>query len=469
MIEPRVRRNIDSLSAQELDDYVHALTRIHEISDEDPERFDGYIYLEQLHDDLDTGPCEHANDTFLPWHRAHLWMFEEALRGSDPPRTANVTVPYWDFSALPSGKRYPNAFETGPAALLNGERLAGQICRPGVTGPCTRLPYPRGFLDRLLANPRWSTPDAAKSLLTFGGHAGGQSKCDDAFGDGRGSLENEVHDSMHGSYVGGLLASPSEAAQDPIFWSFHCFIDRLWWEWQQQDGFASDTDLDARLCGLFKSHKHVDANRFAVRDTIVPETQLGYTYDEVRVAEAADVNEIGVSEGPFFPTHPAADIVVTASAEPALVRTLDVTIPEPGFAAAHLRLAHVNAALAFSYGADVYLTPAGEELRTLDRDFRDRYLADTRFFWMRHHGGRQHDLTLDLGRVLGALSQEHAGEAWRLSVALAPAQANHAPHGGGDRHGHELDTEHIGLAAAAPPPDDAVMSMDFGELTLEVA
>jgi tyrosinase len=59
------------------------------------------------------GPCEHANDTFMPWHRAHLFEFEEALRRSDPPRTTKVTLPYCDWSAVPSGSRYPNSWRAG--------------------------------------------------------------------------------------------------------------------------------------------------------------------------------------------------------------------------------------------------------------------------------------------------------------------------------------------------------------------
>src|SRR5688572_20668049 len=88
---PRIRRNIDSLTPQELVDYEHAVSRLLAISQQDPDSIDGYTYFEQLHDG-ELGPCEHANDTFMPWHRAHLFLFEEALRRSDPPRTEKVTV-----------------------------------------------------------------------------------------------------------------------------------------------------------------------------------------------------------------------------------------------------------------------------------------------------------------------------------------------------------------------------------------
>ena len=91
--QPRIRRNIDSLTPAELADYEHAFAKLKEISDADRESIDGLQYFTDLHNTM-LGPCEHANDTFLPWHRAHLFLFEEALRRSDPPRTSNVTLPY---------------------------------------------------------------------------------------------------------------------------------------------------------------------------------------------------------------------------------------------------------------------------------------------------------------------------------------------------------------------------------------
>src|SRR3712207_8578991 len=79
--QPRIRKNIDSLTPAELADYEHAFTKLKEISDADPDSIDGLQYFTDLHNTM-LGPCEHANDTFLPWHRAHLFLFEEALRRS---------------------------------------------------------------------------------------------------------------------------------------------------------------------------------------------------------------------------------------------------------------------------------------------------------------------------------------------------------------------------------------------------
>lgn len=238
MADPvRVRRNIDDLDpdGEELKDYQHALRRLQEISIENPDSFDGYTYLEQLHDG-DAGPCEHYNDTFLPWHRAHLHVFEEALRRSDPPRTSNVTVPYWDWSALPSGSRYPKVFEDEDSILFRVGRKTESICKGNGLTECLLLPFPRQYLEtEVLTKKAWSVPvpDEPDGVpdLCFGGVAGGESSCQSAFGQGAGrleQLEQPAHNFMHGDYVGGDMAEPSLAALDPIFWSFHAYIDLLW-------------------------------------------------------------------------------------------------------------------------------------------------------------------------------------------------------------------------------------------------
>jgi hypothetical protein len=78
MTPSRTRKNIDTLTAQEVADYEHGFAKLKEISDANADSFDGLTYFQNLHNSM-LGPCEHANDTFLPWHRAHLFLSEEAL------------------------------------------------------------------------------------------------------------------------------------------------------------------------------------------------------------------------------------------------------------------------------------------------------------------------------------------------------------------------------------------------------
>ena len=141
-----IRKSIDSLTAAELADYEHAFAKLKEISEADPSDIDGLQYFQDLHNTM-LGPCEHANDTFMPWHRAHLFEFEEALRRSDPPRTANVALPYWDWSGaaerrpLPEGVREPGLRSASRVPQRPGylpHRGRGAVRRAAVPAPVPR-------------------------------------------------------------------------------------------------------------------------------------------------------------------------------------------------------------------------------------------------------------------------------------------------------------------------------------------
>ena len=55
-------------------------------------------------------------------------------------------------------------------------------------------------------------------------------------------LEN-VHDAVH-VWVGGAMSAVPTAAYDPVFWSHHAMIDRLWYIWQiSQKGAQPPADL----------------------------------------------------------------------------------------------------------------------------------------------------------------------------------------------------------------------------------
>jgi tyrosinase len=55
-----------------------------------------------------------------------------------------------------------------------------------------------------------------------------------SFVDVSGQLQN-IHDAVHG-WVGGQMGVISTAAFDPIFWTHHTMIDRLWYQWQLKHG-----------------------------------------------------------------------------------------------------------------------------------------------------------------------------------------------------------------------------------------
>jgi tyrosinase len=51
----------------------------------------------------------------------------------------------------------------------------------------------------------------------------------------------DIHDSVHG-WTGGDMGQVARAAFDPIFWSHHCMIDRVWYLWQLKNGINNIPD-----------------------------------------------------------------------------------------------------------------------------------------------------------------------------------------------------------------------------------
>jgi tyrosinase len=221
------RKDINSLSATEIADYIHALNILRQRSASNPDDPTGYDFQAGLHNDPTIGPCEHGNDLFLAWHRAHLHYFEKLLQESDAPRTANVTIPYWDWLHKESVGKFPAAFD-----------------EPGLSEP------DRNLTDTLLPADTREIVTEERDWSAFGGYPREHPGSD------YGRLELDGHNYMHPFYIGGKMADSSTAAEDPIYFSFHCFIDLLWAEWQRRNGMPAPTSPNADLRGFSSQPKH---------------------------------------------------------------------------------------------------------------------------------------------------------------------------------------------------------------------
>ncbi len=209
--QTRVRKHVCDLSDAEWTALDHAFQKLEALPEDDP---NNYIRWAQIHGSgmpISTGPCKHGSEQIWPWHRAYLIWFENALRASDPPITANVTLPYWDWTQPPTGVRYPIQFETLPGLLPVGTDCpTPSTCRN--TTPHPSAPFDAKTIASIQAIPDWSL---------YGGLAVSA-----------GSLELQPHNTIHGAYIGGLNASNLNAARDPLFWGHHSNLDRLWSEFQ---------------------------------------------------------------------------------------------------------------------------------------------------------------------------------------------------------------------------------------------
>jgi tyrosinase len=153
---------------------------------------------------------------FLPWHRAYLYTWEMAMRD----RVPGVTLPWWDWTLGPPRQNgLPSIFTDrrgadGQPNPLLGFRINLPQTRPPIVHNTTRSP---GAPDEL---PTQDKVDECLAATDWGDFN---------------SLLEDVHDQVHG-WVSGDMGVIGTAAFDPVFWSHHAMIDRIWSMWQARNG-----------------------------------------------------------------------------------------------------------------------------------------------------------------------------------------------------------------------------------------
>jgi tyrosinase len=267
------RRNVKTLTMQERAEYVAAILKLKEMpSPYDPSMnwYDQFVYWHiklQMCDPNSTEPMMmgHGAPAFLPWHRQHLLLFDQAL---DMVSETAVSIPYWDWTDRDApGVIFTDDFMGGDGdfgnnnAVMTGpfrkDAFVIKIDPPGLSGggsPAVqrilgrpeRLPT-QAEIDDALQVPLYDTAPwtlASDPMMSFrsrlegngGGFAigGGGESCPASgvmpLPIGGMALHNAIHVWVNGSLL--TAASPN----DPVFFQHHNNVDRIWDQWQQIHG-----------------------------------------------------------------------------------------------------------------------------------------------------------------------------------------------------------------------------------------
>lgn len=212
------RKNVRNLADDELAALREAFERVYRIRDNR-----GYQYFAGIHGLPLPYYCQHGNTLFLPWHRAYLYAFEKALQEQVP----GVTLPYWDWTSERSqSEGIPRAYTERRTAEGRQNPLAqAQIMYPDDPDWATR---------REPSNPRalWRTVDIVDEAMAAIDFRVFSRRLESA------------HSAIH-FWVGGDMSTINYASYDPIFWAHHCFIDKLWVDWQKNhpDAFTPNGNI----------------------------------------------------------------------------------------------------------------------------------------------------------------------------------------------------------------------------------
>ena len=387
----RKRKNIEALSADELTAYQHAIKVVKDRSKADPNDPKGYDYWAALHDSYDESihsGCAHFSEKFFPWHRRYLYDFELVLQQSDPSITANVMIPYWDWTRPPTqGAHFPRAFEQPGSPLFD-----------------TRFK---------IAPPPWDASDILFMVQETDWNVfAGKPDPSNGFGRNPGSVESGPHNTLH-TNISRHMHNPDTAVQDPIFWSFHAGIDLVWSRWQRLH--VSDT----------KPQPFSD-----------PAAIIWFQVRSLRVASTAKTTDFSYEyDYDFSPDGPAAaPAVVAASAPitsaakrvtplmPAAARGRDMTTLELAAKPASnaiLRLADVKVLHDRSYRLNLYLHPKDTDLSSLSAEARKTYFMRTITLWKTHHDGEVEIFVRPTPPQLA-----HLGEGWVVTIQSEDAPAS---------------------------------------------
>jgi len=211
----RVRKAITALTPAEIETLK---TAFRGLMARDPAQADSYYAIAAIHG-LPQQWCSHHIDQYNPWHRVYLKTFEDALRSV--PGCEAVTLPYWDIL-------------TPIPPVLQEEPFASYVL-PMDPGAAAHPPQPGVFFP--YATSRYSPEELSENVAAFD-LAGdiATSKIQTVWGafntNGYQDFSIQAHDGGHLS-IGPTMAAQEVASYDPIFWLFHCNLDRLWWRWQE--------------------------------------------------------------------------------------------------------------------------------------------------------------------------------------------------------------------------------------------
>jgi tyrosinase len=225
-IPVRQRPNIAEMTDPQVAEFRTALGKLQERSDDR-----GYQRWAGVHGLPLPMYCDQAHGfpVFLPWHRAYLYRFEQALRDTGH----DVMLPWWDWTKTTT---VPPAYEEperpdGTPNPMNSVRINDLALREGAEG--------RGDEGAIELSSR---PDTYREPALPGSHLPTTTEIETVLGytdfDSFTSILENHHGEVH-MWVGGHMTDIPYAAYDPLFWAHHCMIDRLWRIWQLHNSQAS--------------------------------------------------------------------------------------------------------------------------------------------------------------------------------------------------------------------------------------
>ncbi|KAB5533974.1 hypothetical protein DKX38_017060 [Salix brachista] len=228
----------------------------------------------------------HNSWLFFPFHRYYLYFYEKILgKLIDDPTFA---LPFWNWDS-PGGMQLPAMFADPKSPLYN--TLRNKNHQPPTLldldwgGTDTPTSDQEQISSNLTIMYRQMVSNGKTPRLFFGGSY----RAGDEPGPEPGPIENIPHGPIH-IWTGDNTQPNFEdmgnfysAARDPIFFSHHSNVDRMWSVWKTLGGRRTDlTDPDWLNASFFFYDENANPVRVKVKDCL-DSRNLGYVYQDVEI------------------------------------------------------------------------------------------------------------------------------------------------------------------------------------------
>ncbi|KAJ7514804.1 hypothetical protein O6H91_23G059800 [Diphasiastrum complanatum] len=284
----RVRMASHLLDAAYITKYNRAYELMRALPDDDPRSFSqqasvhcAFCQSAYLQKNSNEKLQIHFSWLFYPWHRWYLYFHERILAKMLNDDT--FALPFWNwdnqaiFSPLPNV--IPAVFIEKPALVDNTRAPSHQpptlvdltySGKPGGLDPEQQRAENNNLMHQELVS-------GAKTPSLFFGQA---YRAGDANAPGPGSVERAPHTAVH-LWTGGDMGNFGTAGRDPIFYSHHANVDRLWNVWKSLGGRRKDiTDPDWLNAEFVFYDENATLIKVKVGDAVSTE-KLRYTYQNV--------------------------------------------------------------------------------------------------------------------------------------------------------------------------------------------
>ncbi len=243
-----VRKSVYDLTTAEVLSLRRAIAAIQAISDNR-----GYQYVASVHG-LNQYLCPHGNPRFAIWHRPYVLMMEQALQAFSP----GLALPYWDWTSLRARTEgIPAIFTARTYRVAGGRPIPNPLFKAAVS-----------FSNQAgvsVTSRSTGTPSGLSGMPGLVQTANRTTNYDRFTA----ALE-QPHNAVHG-WVGGTMGQVNFAAFDPVFWVHHCFVEKIFCDWQDRTGAPITPSVAGQVLAPFNKRTEDVWNYHALGYRYAPE------------------------------------------------------------------------------------------------------------------------------------------------------------------------------------------------------